>query len=184
MKPLFTIHAGEYLVGSHIEKQFKDWRVWIPSKDTGIDLLVTNSDHSRTASIQVKFSKDFLVTHHKPTDRRKLISAGWWTLNRQKLASSSADFWVFVLHSFQQKEMQYVIIQPRELYERLNQLHPLPKIIHTYLRVTKAKTCWEARGLNKDEQDAIANNDTGSIDTTRNFTQFLNNWEPVKKKLT
>ena len=42
MKTLFTIHAGEYLVGSEIEKLFKNYRVWIPSKDTGIDLLVTD----------------------------------------------------------------------------------------------------------------------------------------------
>ena len=37
MKPLFTIHEGEFLVGSHIEKKFRDWNVWIPSKDKGID---------------------------------------------------------------------------------------------------------------------------------------------------
>ena len=48
MKPLFTIHAGEYLVGSYIEKHFKKYNVWIPSKDTGIDLLVTNSKNNKT----------------------------------------------------------------------------------------------------------------------------------------
>ena len=142
MKPLFTIHAGEYLVGSHIESQFKDWRVWIPSKDTGVDLLVSNADNSKTASIQVKFSKDFLVTHGKPDHQSKLISCGWWTLNRQKLADSSANFWVFVLHSFNQKNMQYVIIEPQELYRRLNQMHSPAKVIQTYLWVTKAETCW------------------------------------------
>src|SRR5690554_1866372 len=45
MQPLFTIHAGEYLVGSHIEQHLRDpngdkVNVWVPSKDTGIDLLV------------------------------------------------------------------------------------------------------------------------------------------------
>ena len=183
MKPLFTIHAGEYLVGSHIESQFKDWQVWIPSKDTGIDLLVSNSDNSKTASIQVKYSKDFLVTHGKPAHQSKLISCGWWTLNRQKLADSSANFWVFVLHSFNQKTMQHVIIQPKELYRRLNLLHSKTKIIQTYLWVTTIETCWETRGLKKDQQDAIVNNDILKIDENRNFSQFLNNWEPVKNKL-
>ncbi len=73
MKPLFTIHAGEYLVGSHIENQFKDWRVWIPSKDTGIDLLVSNADNSKTASIQVKFQKTFW-SHME----NQIIRANWF----------------------------------------------------------------------------------------------------------
>ena len=33
MRPLFTIHAGEFVVGEHIEQQFPKF-VWIPSKDT------------------------------------------------------------------------------------------------------------------------------------------------------
>ena len=60
MKPLFTIHAGEYLVGSYIEKKYSNWHLWVPSKDTGIDLLVTNKNNSKTSSIQVKFSKDYV----------------------------------------------------------------------------------------------------------------------------
>lgn len=58
MQPLFTIHAGEYLVGSRIEQG---------------------------------------VTHGMPEYRDKLLSCGWWTLNREKIRESSADYWVFVL---------------------------------------------------------------------------------------
>ena len=52
MQPIFTIHAGEYLVGSHIEQKIRDksgnkFNVWIPSKDTGIDVLVTNHDNPK-----------------------------------------------------------------------------------------------------------------------------------------
>lgn len=54
MKPLFTIHAGEYLVGSHVEREFnRRINVWVPSTDTGIDLLLSNRDSTRTASVQV-----------------------------------------------------------------------------------------------------------------------------------
>ena len=55
MKPIFTIHAGEYLVASYIEQKFKRFNVWIPSKDTGIDLLITDSNNKKTVSLQVKF---------------------------------------------------------------------------------------------------------------------------------
>ena len=43
MRPMFTIHAGEFLVGQHIELFFKDKNVWVPTKGSGIDLLVANS---------------------------------------------------------------------------------------------------------------------------------------------
>ncbi len=44
MRPLFTIHAGEYLVGSEIEQHFKKEKlnVWIPSRGADIDLLVSD----------------------------------------------------------------------------------------------------------------------------------------------
>ncbi len=80
--------------------------------------------------------------------------------------------------------MQYVIITPQELYRRLNLLHTEAKVIQTYLWVTAIGTCWETRGLKKEQQDAIVNDDTCNIDKTRNLTQFLNNWNPVREKLT
>ena len=47
MRPIFSIHAGEYITGDFIEHKLKDnanrkLNVWIPSKDTGVDLLITN----------------------------------------------------------------------------------------------------------------------------------------------
>jgi len=190
MQPIFTIHAGEYLVGSHIEQKIRDesgnkFNVWIPSKDTGIDLLVTNHDNSKTASIQVKFSKDFLVTHGRAEYQDKLLSCGWWTLNRKKIQESPADFWVFVLHTFNEKNMQYVIITPNELSERLNALHPDVKSLQTYLWVTTNQKCWETRGLKKKETNSIVeDNYNGTDKKNRNFTDFLNNWKPMIEKLT
>lgn len=190
MQPIFAIHAGEYLVGSHIEQNIRDEsgnkiNVWIPSKDTGIDILVTNHDNSKTASIQVKFSKDFLVTHGRAEYQDKLISCGWWTLNRKKIQESSADYWVFVLHTFNEKNMQYVIITPNELSKRLNALHPGTESLQTYLWVTANKKCWETRGLKKEETNSIVNDDYSENDKkNRNFSDFLNNWGPMIKKIT
>jgi len=53
MRPIFTVHAGEFLVGQHIESKFKDKNVWVPTKDLGLDLLVTNKSNKRALSVQV-----------------------------------------------------------------------------------------------------------------------------------
>jgi len=54
MKTLFTVHAGEFLVDSEIEQQIPGARIWLPSKDTGIDLLVTDSRNTQAVALQVK----------------------------------------------------------------------------------------------------------------------------------
>ena len=73
MRPLFTVHAGEFLVGQHIEKEFKDKSVWVPTKDKGIDLLVTNSGNTKAVTLQVKFSRDFLpIMKLNPAAQRQL----------------------------------------------------------------------------------------------------------------
>ncbi len=187
MKPIFTIHAGEYLVGSHIEQELRDkngnrFNVWIPSKDTGIDLLITNQSNSKIVSIQVKFSKDFLITHGRPEYQKKLLSCGWWTLNRKKIKNSPADFWIFVLHTFNQKKMQFVIIEPKELSNRLNKLHPNVKSLQTYLWVTKNGECWETRGLKKLETNQIVEGQYNR-NGIRNFTEYLNKWSLLVSKL-
>ena len=118
MRPLFTIHAGEYLVGSHIETRLPKLNVWIPAKDTGIDLLVTNATATRALSLQVKFSKDFNPTHRTPVLQSKLAAAGWWTHQEKKIKNSTADLWVFVLPSFTERKTYFIIIPPAELLRR------------------------------------------------------------------
>jgi hypothetical protein len=85
MRPLFTLHAGEYLVGAHIEQRFKRVNVWVPARDTGVDLLASDRANRGTVSLQVKFSKDFLVTHHGPEFQKELRACGWWTIMRNPL---------------------------------------------------------------------------------------------------
>lgn len=190
MQPLFTIHAGEYLVGSHIEQHLRDpngdkVNVWVPSKDTGIDLLVTDKTNKKTTSLQVKFSKDFLLTYGRPEYRDKLLSCGWWTLNREKICKSPADYWVFVLHTHGKKDMQYVILTPQQLLERLDAIYPRDKpqkSYQSYLWVTKdngaGQQCWETRGLKKAQTDALVLGE-GSIAPERDFSGFLNDWGAI-----
>jgi hypothetical protein len=92
VKPLFTVHAGEYLVGAHIEHIFPQWNVWLPSKDTGVDLLVTDARNRKSVSLQVKFSKDFNPTHGSPLLQSRLLAAGWWSHDARKIQKSNADF--------------------------------------------------------------------------------------------
>jgi hypothetical protein len=73
VRPLFTIHAGEFVVGDFIEAHYPGVSVWVPTRDTGIDLLITDSKNQRTVSLQVKFSRrsesgsnDFVVI--KPSE--------------------------------------------------------------------------------------------------------------------
>jgi hypothetical protein len=40
VKPIFIIHAGEYLVGSHIEETYKKARIWLPSKDRSYSFIL------------------------------------------------------------------------------------------------------------------------------------------------
>lgn len=179
MKTLFTVHGGEYLVGSHIEERFRHVNLWIPSRDTGVDLLVSDQKSRHTVSLQVKFSKDFLVTHMKPKFQKSLRACGWWTINRLKLEASPADFWVFVLLGFDRRSKDYVIVPPRELLRRLESIHGAQKTIQSYLWVTGSENCWETRGLSSEDQLSVA--DGTYREPTRNFTKWLNNWAPVEK---
>lgn len=182
MKPLFTVHAGEYLVGAHIERTHPRWNVWIPSKDTGIDLLVTDRNNQNATSLQVKFSKDFNPTHGSILHQNRLLAAGWWTHDPIKIQKSKADFWIFVLPSFLERETSFIIVTPGELFRRLKAIHgPPKKRIHSYLRITKTKRCWEARGLTKADDELMALD--RFADKNRDFSAFLNAWKRIEMKL-
>jgi len=181
MKPLFTIHAGEYLVGEYIERTYPKWNVWIPSKDTGIDFLITDGKNKKTASIQVKFSKDFSPSLN-PLFQSRLMSIGWWKHDLNKVKYSNADYWIFVLPAFVEKQVSFIILPPKELLRRMKAIFgSKSKHVHSHLQVTKAGKCWEGRGLPKTDQELIA---WGRFsDKERNFTPFLNNWKQIEAEL-
>lgn len=188
MRPLFTIHAGEYLVGSQIEQHFKKEKlnVWIPSKDTGIDLLVTDHQNLRTASLQVKFGKDFLPTHMPADFQKELRVCTWFTINRDKLQKSEADFWVFVLNGFKRRSCDFVIVPKTELELRLRLIHGFDKrIIQSYLWVTERNQCWETRDLEGGKEDKLRIKDGEYENPIRDFTKFLNaeGWAGLAEKL-
>jgi len=180
MRPMFTVHAGEFLVGQYIEGHFKNKSVWIPTKDLGIDLLVANSAHNRSIALQVKFSRDFLPTM-KLLDAaalRQFRSCTWFTLDRDKLIKSKADFWVFVLLGFHGRTHDYLLIRPAHLAKRLKALHGMPRVYQTYIWVTGQDHAWLARGLTRADQQRVA--DGTFRNTNRDLTRHLNDWRPIK----
>lgn len=178
MKSLFTIHAGEYLAGDYIERTFRRVKVWVPTKDTDVDLLISGKS-KKVVSLQIKFSKDFATNlaavFHKP-----LRAFGWFSLNREKIATSTADYWIFVLVGFERSTTDFVIITPAELLRRLDAIHREKKrICQTYLWVTEKRKCWETRGLTRPDQLFIAQGKYK--DEERDFSDNLNNWGPIKE---
>jgi len=155
MRPLFTIHAGEYLVGVHIQKL--KLNAWIPAKDTGIDLLVTDPKNHHAVSLQVKYGKDFLPEEKIPELRDKLRCLSWFTLNREKLDASEAEYWVFVLQGFKSESPDFVVIPTAELQRYMTEIHASDGAkIQIYLCATESKQCWEIRGLGNSVKFQIA----------------------------
>jgi hypothetical protein len=179
VKTLFTIHAGEFLAGDYIERTFRRLNVWVPTKDTGVDLLVSGKN-KKILSLQVKSSRDYLATNLTAVFQKPLRAFGWWSLNRQKIAASPADYWIFVLVGFERRTTDFVIITPAELLRRLDAIHHEKKrICQTYLWVTEKRKCWETRGLTRPDQLLIAQ---GKFkDEERDFSDYLNNWGPIKE---
>ena len=178
MRPLFTIHAGEFLVADYIERNYAKphrLRVWVPSKDNGIDLLVTSDDCSKTISIQVKFSKCFDC-------EREFDASGWWRLNRKKIESSPAEYWVFALPKFNGErtfsDCFYCMLRPRELLKRLRRIHGDRDSYNMYLTV-KGCTVIESRELKKRERNALFARPVGD----RDFSSFLCKWDVMLKGL-
>ena len=174
MRPIFTVHAGEYIVGSEIEHRFPHLEVWVPSKDTGIDLLVTDGSQRKVASVQVKFSKDHLAAGKETRATEEIKSGGWWTFNREKLDASCADYWVLVLCEFHSRRYDFVVVRPRELAKRYEIIAPGSNIIQSYFWVTRAGRCWETRGLKKMQLSQVCSGTF--VSKPHDFSRHLNLW--------
>ncbi|MCK5022994.1 MAG: hypothetical protein KAS04_02370, partial [Candidatus Aenigmarchaeota archaeon] len=173
--------AYEYLVGSEIEEKHPNLSVWVPSKDTGIDLLITSTDFKKPISLQVKFSKDFLGKSVRDVISKGVKSGGWWTFKREKIETSPADYWVLVLYQFQHRAYDFIIIKPSKLLSIYDALKRGKGTIQSYVWVTSNKSaiCWETRGLNKLDQEKIA---IGAYrNRLRNLTPYLNDWKAIEK---
>jgi len=184
MKPVFTIHEGEYLVGSYIENKFKKINLWVPSKDTGVDLLISDFKNSKFLTLQVKFSKDYLPTHPSlklSIYQENLKACSWFKISKKQILNSQAELWVFIICGFYKKKIQnyYIVIRPEDLLNKLTKIHGDSDIYWLYFWITQNDKCWEVRGLNKKELNLIVNDAFNN--KKRNFTSYLNNWQRIEE---
>ena len=178
MRPMFTVHAGEFLVGQHIEGAFKDKNVWVPTKDVGVDLLVTNSANTKAATLQVKFSRDFLpIMKLPPSVLTELKSCTWFSVDQHKLDRSTAHYWVLVLLGFEKRSYDYLLVEPTELMRRYEAIHGLASRYQVYVWLTKQERAWLTRGLKRGDQDKIAEGTFQHED--RDLTKYLN-WRAIE----
>jgi hypothetical protein len=183
MRPLFTIHAGEFLVGQYIESQIPGRNVWVPTKDTGVDLLVTNTANTKAVTLQVKFSRDFLPSSTLDPDvSRRLASQSWFKIDQKKLSNATAGHWVFVLVDFERRTNDFLLIEPKELLDRLRAIHgelPSPsRPYQIYFCVTRQKRAWLTRDLKPSSYEEIANGTY--TDERRDVTRHLNDWAAIE----
>jgi len=179
MKPLFTIHGGEYLFGITMELRFPELRIWIPAKDDGIDFLVTDVEHKKTLSVQVKYSKDFNWSHGNPVLKPHVKSAGWYSLNREKIENSKADYWVMVNYDGVKKNTDFLFIKPQDLLTKYDSLGRTGKRIESYIMVMNNGECYETRGMRKREMNTIL---SGSLsNTNRCLKPYIEEWGVIEK---
>jgi hypothetical protein len=171
MKPLFTVHEGEFLVGDHINRTlWHKYDVWVPTKDSGIDLLVTRKGRRRTAvSLQVKFSRCFRIQEELA---RHLIATSWFTLQPKKIRTSQADLWVFVTMTVSHHP-HFVIIPKRELLKRIPR--NTSKKWHLYLWVYDNQTCYQVRDLNSEQK--LDTMHRGVRKRQHEYSEWLENWQ-------
>ena len=175
MKPLFTVHEGEFLVGDHINRNFgKKYEVWIPAKDTGVDLLLTPTRGQRKPiKLQVKFSRSFGVKEVPPDQS---LARRWYTLKPTKIRQSRADLWIFVILTLRHQPY-YILIPTADLKRRIPR--GSTKVWHLYLTAFVNKKCYNTRGLRA--SDVRASLLDGVQDPHRDFSRYLNSWNLLDK---
>ncbi len=181
MRPVFTIHGGEYIFANEFGKRYPELDLWIPLDDDGIDFLITSKENRKTLSIQVKFSRDFNLLQINPNIRTNLKSLGWFHLNRAKLQNSKADFWVLLTYEGVSKTTDFFFIKPKTLLQRFSKLNRNGTYIDSYLWVmAHTNKAFETRGLNSALQSTLISGNYHN--RNRDFTIFLDRWDVIKKR--
>jgi hypothetical protein len=180
MRPIFTVHAGEFLVGEYIEKNYRNLNVWVPSKDTGVDLLVTNKSNSKSVSLQVKLSRDYRSIQTVDEFVRNMSVGGWLTLDHKKISTSAADLWVFILVSHEKRvDPKHLIIKPQQLLTHLVATHGESKKYNFYPWVMKNGVALDGRGLSVSDKNKLLAQDFEL--GPRDYSKYLSNWDAIDK---
>ena len=104
------------------------------------------------------------------------MARGWFTLKPQKIRSSKADVWVFVILTLQQQAV-YVLIPTKELVKRIPKSPG--KMWNLYPTAFKPRKCYDLRGLTKSESHLAVVD--GPRNKKRDYSQYLGNWKLLGK---
>lgn len=187
MRPIFTIHAGEFLFGEALKKEAPLCELWLPIKDTGIDFLVTGDHLEKPIGVQVKMSRDYSPPVARTDFERQQSCGGWLTINLGKLAASQASIWSIVVVSNERKRKPHFINVPKNvLYEKVSaavsgeaskskSVHFYPSVLRSKPRGKGDSICINTRGMTKSEKNNVAN-DWSNIEAKRDLSPFFDNW--------
>jgi len=179
MRPIFTIHAGEYVFGEAFQKRFPKADLWVPAKDKGTDFLITEPSLSEPISVQVKMSKDYSKTQAIDSFEKSRKAGGWFTFSHDKIANSPAQIWTIVLISTARTAKPvFINIRPEVLLGNLCKVHGKQKSYNVYpwlMEINSKIVCVEGRSLKEPERNNLA--DGGPIPDGRDWTQHYENWE-------
>jgi len=175
MKPIFTIHEGEFLVGDYINRKFgHKYNVWVPTKDSGVDLLVTRKGgRGKSVRLQVKFSRSFDV--HKDFTQH-VLATSWYTLDPKKIRQSEADLWIFVFMTLRH-ERYFVLIPTLELQRRIPR--GCKSKWNLYLWACANGSCYQVRDLNLEERLNVMHR--GVQNRHHDFSKWFDNWRLLDK---
>lgn len=173
-------YVRDYLVNNHL---LGDGIVPLANAPTRSTLVLENPEWSRAKVIRCSPSRDYReygedLYGEEYTDR--LIGSGYWTKTMEFYQGT--DFGIFFLcpaPPTMNGEPTFIVVPSGILTERLQRIRKkAPQTRYDiYFWFTVTGKCWEARGLRRIDHDAIIRGTFRQDE--RNFTPFLNNWQPL-----
>jgi len=168
MRHLYSPTPGEFLVGAELER--REFRVYLPTKDSGIDLLAARDEHH--LAVQVKESRTYPQPARSAVDWTSWTQLGPGDLGRAQ--ELGVDFFVFVVHVPDVSGARprflplYIVIAPGELERRLAAYRPsADRAVYWYQ--SEDRQLWEVRGRRSEAGPPFRV-------AERNFTSHLNAW--------
>jgi len=194
MRQAHVLDYGETVTGEYIEKRYKKYKVWIPSKDMeGIDFLVTNPINKNQVSIQVKFSKDYAFPNKNNGKdgigtNINIYSWLWRSFSKSSLEKSNADIWIFVLHHIDENEVSddFLIIPKEELIKRFNNINTntVGFDLVVFQNDKNKMEVLNLSGIKGQLNNVLLNNYQNIKDReNRDYTEYFNVWKVFEDKL-
>jgi len=187
VRNMWSLEPGEVNVAREIRDRLKEFEVFFPIKDIGVDLLavknLSSSENRRIVSIQVKESGEYYTRRGQKLGYKR----GWYTLNVKKFYDyiDRVDFYIFVLYRQipHKKRTRYktdfVIVPTSELAKRIEHKKK-GKRCHFYLSFKvegKEGTFIDTRGI------TLKNQEIEEKAPFRDYSKYLNNWDLLRESV-